>query len=254
MVAPLPFDPLGGAIGAAERQRRAAAFDPTRAWVSGDSYNLSDRVWLARQSVRQAIDRTLVSAIATGEDPLVTARKLEQWLSPSWAPRRDERGRLVARQPKRLVTQAPGRAGAGSFAARRLARTELSRANAQAALSANEHNPFSLGSKWNLSPSHGHGSRGADECDGKAHRDSGMGPGVYRHGQFPAIPSHAMCLCYVTSVPTGDTRAVVQSIRSAFGLGQSPERGPLPVQPSRLRSLIGQLYEVWRFLRGEEAA
>jgi hypothetical protein len=250
MVAPFPVDPLGGAIGAAERQRRAAAFDPTRAWVNGDPYNLSDRVWLARQSVRQTIDRTLVNAVVTGEDPLLTARKLEQWLSPSWAPRRDERGRLVVRQPKRLVTQTPGRAGAGSYAARRLARTELTRAHGLATIEAAKRNPFTKGVRWMLSAGH----KDSDRCDQYASHDEGLGRGVYPPHGVPTYPQHPNELCTLAPAQVENTRAVVQSLRSAFGLDQSPRPVAAQERPSRLRSLVGQLFEVWRFLRGEEAA
>ena len=250
MVAPFPVDPLGGAIGAAERQRRADAWFDTATWRDPNGRQLSDRIWEARRSVREAIDRTLVNAIVSGEDALVTARKLEQWLSPSWAPRRDETGRLVARQPKRLVTATPGRAGAGSYASRRLARTEITRAHGQATLRANERNPFSRGSRWNLSGSHSE----PDECDRNASHDEGLGRGVYGHGRFPTYPLHPHERCFIDSVPVGNTRAVVQSLRSAFGLDQPPAPVGIQERPSRLRSLVGQLFDVWRFLRGQEAA
>jgi len=250
VIAPLPFDPLGGVIGAAERQRRATAFDDTRSWVDPNGYRLSDRVWLARQSARQAIDRTLVNAVVSGEDPLVTARKLEQWLSPSWAPRRDETGRLVAQQPKRIVTATPGRAGSGSYAARRLARTEITRAHGLSTIETAKRNPFTRGVRWMLSAGH----KEADTCNRYAEHDEGLGRGVFSPRDVPSYPQHPHELCTLAPVQVEDTRAVVQSLRSAFGLDQTS--APLAVQerPSRLRSLVGQLYEVWRFLRGEEAA
>ena len=248
MVVSLPIDPLGGAIGAAERQRRAGAFDPTRAWVNGDSYNLSDRVWLARQSVRQAIDRTLVNAIVSGEDSLLTARKLEQWLSSSWAPRRDERGRLVARQPKRLVTQTPGRAGAWSFASRRLARTEISRAHALATIQSAQANPFTRGVRWMISGNHPN----ADRCDQHARRDSGFGPGIYRVQDFPSMPEHPHCRCVAVPVPVEDTRSVVARLRQAYGLDMPtiPVGANAPTPLRALRRLVSGLFAALSILRG----
>ena len=207
-------DPLGGAIGAAERQARADALDETRSWVDPNGYRLSDRTWLAGQNVRQAIDGTLREAIVTGESPLLTARKLEQWLSPTWAPRRDETGKLVAGQPKQVVTQTPGLAGRGSYAARRLARTEVTRAHGKATIAAAGRNPFTRGVRWTLSAGH----KDSDTCDRYASHDEGLGRGVYPARDVPSYPQHPMERCTLAPAPVEDPDEVIAALRSQFGL------------------------------------
>ena len=227
-------DPLGGAIGAAERQARADALDETRSWVDPNGYRLSDRVWLAGQNVRQAIDHTLREAIVTGESPLLTARKLEQWLSPTWAPHRDGAGKLVTNQPKRLVTQTPGLAGRGSHAARRLARTEVTRAHGRATIAAAQRNPFARGVRWMLSAGH----KDSDACDRYASHDEGLGRGVYPARDVPSYPQHPHERCVLAPSPVADPREVVAALRSQFGLDGPPATGAaLNVTPAAARQL-----------------
>lgn len=215
-------NPRGGTVGALERRARADAFDAARTWVDPNGYQLSDRVWLAGKTARGAIDRALVNAIATGESPLVTARKLERYLSPTWAPRRDEKGRLVAKQPKQIVTRTPS-AGAGSHAARRLARTEITRSHGQATIAAAKRNPFTKGIKWQLSASHG--SEGSDTCDGYANRDGGLGRGVYAPGRVPSYPQHPHERCTLVPVPVNDTDRVLKRLRTDYGLAPAAPAG-----------------------------
>ena len=51
--------------------------------------------------------------------------------------------------------------------------------------------------RWELAPSHPR----TDECDARAHHDSGHGPGVYAADALPAYPSHPNCRCVI--VPVG---------------------------------------------------
>lgn len=202
---------------AAERVARADGFDPERRWVDEDGYRVSDRVWKARQWDRQQIDAVLKQAIATGEDALVTAKKLEQFLDPRYAPIRTDKGRLVRNQNKAIVTTSPGRGGSGSFPARRLARTEVSRAHAAGTLAAAQKSPFAKGVKWNLSGRHPK----SDPCDQNASRDVGLGPGVTPTDDAVIPPQHPQCLCYTTVAVEEDTNAVVDAIRRQFGLDAS---------------------------------
>lgn len=236
-------DPRGGEVGAARRARSAASWHDTRTWRDPNGRQLSDRVWNARHSTRQAIDETLTQAIITGEDPLITADKLERWLNPSLMPRRDVAGRLVEGQSKRIVTltprpksgSGPGLDGAGSYPARRLARTEIMRAHGIATIEAAKRNPFVRGVKWRLSGNH---SR-ADECDRKARGSSrGMERGVYEPGDVPRYPSHPQCRCTLSPVTIEDTDAVIRDLRRELGLDGGAEPS---TQKSDLTRQLDQL-------------
>lgn len=193
----------------------AKSMDDTATWRDSRGYVLSDRVWSARQDVRAQIDQVLKTAVATKEDALVTARKLEQYLNPAYAPARTSTGALVKYQPKGIVTSAPGRGGRGSYQARRLARTEISRAHAQATKKAAATSPFSIGWKWNTSTSHVL----VDICDIHAENDDArLGPGVYPPNGGPEMPSHPHCLCFATIAQREDVDAVIDDLRDEFAL------------------------------------
>jgi hypothetical protein len=203
-----------------ERKRenllRAYNFDDTRTWVDDNGYRLSDRIWRARREVRSQIDRVLREAIANGTDALEVAELLEQYLDPSRAPVRNQFGRLIRNQRKSIVTKSPGRGGAGSFFARRISRTEISRAHALATEQAAIRNPFVTGIRWTLSGSHPR----SDPCNVNAERDSGLGPGVYDPAQAPVMPQHPHCLCHWQPVVTDDIDAVVADLRTRYGLAE----------------------------------
>lgn len=231
------FRPLGQEVAA-----------DTTLWQDQAGRRLSDRVWLARQTTRDAIDRRLREAIANGDDPIQVARDLEQYLDPSLAPVRNERGRLVGPQPTGAVTRTP-RGGSGSYAARRLARTEISRAFNQAALQVGELNPFVEGMQWQLSAGHDE----SDACDDNAHRSSrGMPRGVYRHGEFPRIPNHPQCKCVAVPYVERDTESVVAQLRRDYRLDEPGE--PPPAAPGSPRFSIIRLFRAAKAFLGREAA
>jgi hypothetical protein len=207
---------------AAERARRAAAFDPNRRWVSDDGYRLSDRLWQAKRDTRRQIDALLKQAIATGEDALLTAKKLEQYLDPAYAPIRTRNGRLVRGQNRAIVTTAPGRGGSGSFPARRLARTEITRAHGAGTIAAATATPFATGVRWSLSGRHPK----ADICDANANHDEGLGRGVWPTGNVPPYPEHPQDLCTLSVALNEDVDAVVDELRREFGL--EPAAAPTP--------------------------
>jgi hypothetical protein len=199
---------------ASERVQRAYGLDSTRSWVDPNGYRLSDRLWRQRRWIRDQIDQTLRRAIADGEDALIVARKLEQFLSPDFAPIRTEHGRLVRNQSRAIVTTAPGRGGSGSLPARTLARTEISRAHAQGTLFSAARTPFLVGVRYALSGSHPR----VDECNQLAERNSGLGPGVYNVGDVPSPPRHPNCLCRLEQVTVEDVNTVIESLRKQFAL------------------------------------
>jgi len=202
----------------AARNFRADILDPTRDWVEpGKGYRLSDRLWQGSQAVRSQIDELLRDAIRTGEDALLTAKKLEQFLSPDFSPIRTVKGRLVRNQNRSIVTSSPGRGGMGSFPARRLARTEISRVHGGATIYAAERTPFAKGVKWNLSGRHPK----ADICNQHAERNSGFGPGVYAPKDVPRYPEHPQDLCHLSVVTEENVDAIVTSLRDQYGLDEA---------------------------------
>lgn len=200
---------------AIERARRAAAFDPNRRWVSEDGYRLSDRLWQAKKWTRDQIDQCLKDAIAKGEDALITAKKLEQFLDPAYAPIRTTKGRMVRNQRRAVVTSAPYRGGSGSFPARRLARTEITRAHGAGTIATAQTTPFATGVRWSLSGRHPK----ADVCDANANHDEGLGRGVWPTGNVPPYPEHPQDLCTLSVALNEDVDAVVDQLRQEFGLG-----------------------------------
>jgi hypothetical protein len=195
-----------------ERRRelllRSYGFDDTRQWVDPNGYRLSDRIWRARQAVREQIDAVLRKAIASGQDALEVADILEQFLDPAYSPVRNALNRIIRGQRKSIVTSSPGRGGMGSFPARRIARTEITRAHGQATIMAAERTPFATGIRWHTSGSHPR----ADECDSKA------AGSPYAPNRVPGYPSHPQCLCYLTVETVNDTDAVVDRLKVQFDL------------------------------------
>jgi hypothetical protein len=214
----------------AELRRVADTFDPNRMWVrrNGKPYRLSDRVWQAGQETQQNINTILRQSIVTGEDALVTAKKLEVYLNPSLQPIRDATGRLVrdtaanrkkftdlaAKQRKSVLTFAPGRGGRGSFSARRLARTEIARAHSEATALAGELNPWVKAQRYNTSSTHVK----PDECNGLADHNEGIGRGFYRVGNCPLPPRHSHCRCYISNEATDDVDSVTEALRAHYGI------------------------------------
>jgi hypothetical protein len=200
-----------------ERLLRSYGLDDTRTWIDENGHRLSDRIWNAREQTRTQIERVLRESLAKGEDALVTAAKLEQFLDPDLAPVRNLFGRLVRtgrNLTRAMLTHAPGRGGMGSYPARRLARTEISRAHAAATEWAAARTSFATGLKWNTSVSHPK----ADECDDRADADEGLGRGVYSIGSPPRMPAHPACLCFWTVEAVKDTDLVIKSLKEQYGL------------------------------------
>lgn len=204
------------------RLLRSRSLDPQRRWVPRERWNtktgyrLSDRLWMHGQETRRGIDRRIQLALRNGTSADALARDLEQHLLRGVRPVRDAAGRIVdldqgpgvlTRTPwQRFGANLPGgmqRAhyinglpdrGWGSFSARRLARTELTRVHGAATLVATESTPGALGAKWVLSASHPE----VDHCDENARNSSaGLPAGVYLVSEFPQYPDHPHELCHI---------------------------------------------------------
>jgi hypothetical protein len=197
------------------RPNLAATIDDTRTWVDPRGYRLSDRLWRTAASDRAQIDAILQAGVHKGQSPLQTSRQLESMLNPYYQPRRDpDTFRILpkSKQPKGVVTttprtgpgrgaERPGNSGLGSYAARRLARTETTRAFGASSLKSSYLNPLIERMKWRLS---GHHKR-ADVCNRNA-RDSSPGQpaGVYALEDVPGYPAHPHEMCTISPYVTQD--------------------------------------------------
>lgn len=110
-----------------------------------------------------------------------------------------ERG-LVLQQDAKTIAKGvrsffdPAVPGGVSYAAKRLARTEINNAHHETSLRLSQDRPWITGFKWNLSGSHPR----PDVCNEYAEEDhAGMGPGVFKKKDAPSKP-HPQCLCYLT--------------------------------------------------------
>lgn len=221
MAAPTPeqikelFDVHNSPESTAARQFRADLFDPRRRWAKKDGYyRLSDRLWQGKQDIRRQINEILLEAIRTGEDALIVAEKLEQFLDPDYAPVRLKSGKYKPGQKNAIITRAPGRGGMGSFPARRLARTEITRVHGAATIWTAQHTPFATGVKWRLSGRHPL----ADECNEIATKNSGLGPGVYPADDVPRYPAHPQDLCTLSVETEPDVDKIVAALKKEYGL------------------------------------
>jgi hypothetical protein len=90
----------------------------------------------------------------------------------------------------------PGVRGGTSYAAMRLARTEMNNAFHFSTIRYTREMPWVEGYRWNLSGSHPH----LDICNTMAQKDHDrMGRGVYKKSNVPGKP-HPHCFCYITTV------------------------------------------------------
>lgn len=203
-----------GPIAQAGRAANLASFDDTRSWIAEDGYRLSDRLWKQRGEVRAAIDQRIRLMLTNGEDAIRVAREMEQYLNPEYAVKRTVKGRVIVDDRPGVVTSTP-RGGQGSYPARRITRTETTRAHGQTAIQVAER----IGSKvrWRLSNAHPR----TDICDEYAQRDEGDGPGVYDPRNVPQYPPHPQCLCTLSSAVIETDEQLVERLRKKYGLGTS---------------------------------
>lgn len=110
-----------------------------------------------------------------------------------------DRGLALQQSAREIARQVRGHfrpdvPGGSSYAAMRLARTEINNAHHDTTKRLTEDQPWVLGYKWNLSSSHPK----PDACNQYAEDDhDDLGPGVYKKGNAPSKP-HPQCLCYLS--------------------------------------------------------
>ena len=134
---------------------------------------LSTRVYKNQALATGAVERMIRAGIIQGLSARELADNVKQYISPSTP-------------------------GGISYAAMRLARTELNNAFHEAQREIGEA-PWIRAVKWNLSATHRTRVRGGrDKCDELAENDIyEYGPGRYPADRIPDKP-HPHCLCYIT--------------------------------------------------------
>lgn len=122
-------------------------------------------------------------------------------LASGWIDRRLDlslaQGKTVATVTKEVKAFVdPRTPGGATYAARRLARTEINNAYHAATITHFEESPWVVGMQWRLSGSH----PSVDLCDSYARNNhSGLGKGVFPRDEVPPKP-HPQCLCVVFPV------------------------------------------------------
>lgn len=255
-----------------------ARIDSTRTWVDPAGYRLDDRLWRSRAKDRAQIDDVLREGLAKGASPLQTAKALEGMLNPYYQPRRDPKTFRVlpkALQPKGVATttprQGPGKgpmrprnSGTGSYAARRLARTETTRAFGDATIQAAKANPVLERLRWRRSAHH----HDSDQCDLNAERSSrDQPPGVYWVDELPQYPDHPHEMCTLNPYVTNqDLDSAVQRLRHYVNTGVMPDRNfvpppggvvlrpPAPKAPAKARKARGPQTDPAKMTKAQFAA
>jgi hypothetical protein len=160
--------------------------------VDPQGYLLSDRIWRTSIDVRSRIATLLDYEIGYGTAAVKLADKLVQYLTP---------GAMSTRTRTPYGTE-------GSYAARRLARTEITAAAGRATQAASNANPFVNRLQWVLSGSHPE----EDICDDNA-RGGPDGDGVYAIDELPEYPAHPHDMCTIRPVPAQNAAEIVSQLR-----------------------------------------
>jgi hypothetical protein len=139
-------------------------------------FTLSERVYRNGRRSVTAVENIINQGLLTGRSATEIARMVRSYINP--------------RTP-----------GGLSYAAMRLARTELNNAFHETSIRMAQDDPFVARMKWNLSGSHPK----PDICNDLASKvnQRGWEPGEYSVGQVPRKP-HPQCLCFTTTVPISE--------------------------------------------------
>jgi hypothetical protein len=174
---------------AEDEQRALAFYSPPHRWVKPDGYRLSDRVWNTDQETRVKLDAFLHDAVRNGMSSVDIARDVERFLQPGV-------GLTRTRKPYGRNL---------SYAAMRLARTEISAAYAQADMAAARANPFVT----QYQPKRTSGGKPCDICDPI------VDAGPYDIQDDTGVPPfHPNCMDTVYMIMQEDTADVIERLRA----------------------------------------
>ncbi|MCR1163716.1 hypothetical protein NE169_00070 [Clostridium botulinum] len=162
----------------------------TKELISGNYYSdgktLDQRLWNITNKNSRDIDTLIKINVAKDVNARELAKELDKYINPY---KRIEAKTLETGMSKNV-----------SYQAQRLSRTCLTHANTETYIQGSKMNPFNIGLKWNLSPSHYErqvARHGEDICDEYATQDNyDLGAGIYPVDKYPI--AHPNCLCYPT--------------------------------------------------------
>lgn len=187
-----------------------------------------DRLRAATAGLSERNVTLMLRRFTTEQIPLSEQVYRTRKLASGWVQERLNLGigrGLTARELARDVRDSirPDVRGGVSYAAMRLARTELNNAFHAAAVESVQDKPWVMGMEWHLSGSHPR----PDICDEYAHEDKfDLGNGIFPTGQVPEKP-HPHCFCYVVPGLQDEDDFV-----AAFARGDYDEQfGDQPIAP-----------------------
>lgn len=150
-------------------------------------HNLSTRVYGNLNVWRRRIDKEIQIGLLRGLSAKEMAKAIAHLIRP------DVRGGV-------------------SYAAMRLARTEINNAFHQTAIRYTREMPWVVGYQWHLSSSH----PVPDICNKMAEEDhDGIGSGVYKKKNVPGKP-HPHCFCYITTVDVNPGEFEKKLLRGSY--------------------------------------
>lgn len=195
---------LWGDLGRSVRQGvQAAALKAAEAaqgvlWQYLARYGVDLPALRAAQKAQAQQGIAAVMAKAANGIPLARSVYKTQALATGMVDAKVSQGLLLGNNAKAIAKSVkdmirPDVAGGVSYAAHRLARTEINNAYKTSQEQRHADEPWVKGMRWNLSRTHPK----PDECNDLAQQDlHDLGHGVYPFGQRPK--SHPNCLCYLT--------------------------------------------------------
>ena len=194
------------AAGQGAADAAAAAVDTLdSALFASAGQHLPEELARAHQAYAREVVETYFSRMQNGislSDQVYKSRALSQ----GWVDRAVNRTILQGGSWRDLMQRVlpmidPNTPGGVSYAAKRLARTELNNAFHTTQVRLGQGNPWVEGQKWNLSRKHPK----ADNCDAYANEvhTKGGEPGVYEANNVPAKP-HPQCYCFITAVTVSE--------------------------------------------------
>lgn len=162
-----------------------------------------------RQSFRAQAMRGFRNVLAKGANGIPLSKQVyrTQALAMGWVDRKIRSALILQTDARTLAKQVrdfidPNVKGGVSFAAFRLARTELNNAFHTVAKERADE-PWATGVQWHLSGSHPPSTGKPEVCETYARTDLGLGIGVFAPGTVPDKP-HPQCLCYITQEVVGE--------------------------------------------------
>ncbi|KOR24184.1 hypothetical protein [Clostridium sp. L74] len=157
-------------------------------FISGNYYadgkTLDQRIWNLTKRNAADIDRIIKINAAAGTNARDLAKEINKYINP--------------KKKMKIHKRIPGINKSISYQAQRLARTSLTHISTETYIQGSKMNPFNIGLKWNLSPSHYErqvARHGEDICDEYATQDNyDLGSGIYPADKYPT--AHPNCICY----------------------------------------------------------